>query len=116
MLQVKSEITGRMSPCTIATGVELRDGLIGAIADIDLFDMFNIDMREATANINKREGTNYPLPEWDSMLWNVEKRGKVSKFNLDAAKRLDDNSRAARIARYAQMIEAGQELFPETDE
>lgn len=115
MLKVTSEISGRMAECTIATGIVLPCGeRIGAIADVDLFACWTIDMPDAIKAINKREGTSIPMPAWnqDTNLWRVEKRGKKARFDLDKTAKVVDNSKAARIAMYRQMIENGQELFP----
>ena len=118
MLQVKSELTGELADCTICQGIVLDSGeRIGAIADVDSFAMYTVDLRDATVAINKNEGLSLPMPGWkDSDLWTVHKKGKKARFNVDKAKRVGDNGRAKRIAAYATKVASGVELFPNDNE
>ncbi len=120
MLKVISEISGRMAECTIATGIVLPcNTRIGAMADIDLFACFTIDIPDAIKAINKREGTNIPVPAWseDCNLWRVEKRGKNARFDLDKSMTVVDNEKEARIARVealALRYATGELLFDDS--
>ena len=128
---MKSELTGEMADCSICPGIELPSGeVIGAIADPDMFAMFNVDMYDAVKSINKNEGLNIPLPNMGSQLWAVElvgqdkaglgrRRGRVAQHNGEVVKSVkagEDVERAERVALYAQMQAAGIPLFTDSDE
>lgn len=129
-LQVMCELTGEMAPCTICEGILLDSGeRIGAIADTDMFAMFNVDMYDAVNNINKSEGLNIPLPNMGSQLWAVElvgqdkagfgrRRGRVAQHNGDVVKSVkagEDMERAERVHTLAALYSAGLPLFDDND-
>jgi hypothetical protein len=75
-LQVISEISKNLADCTICTGIVLSDGeRIGAIADIDMFGAFTVDMKDAARKYNRRYPHKTPLKgagKYD--LWTLNKR------------------------------------------
>lgn len=130
MLQMKSELTGEMADCSICPGIELPSGeVIGAIADPDMFAMFNVDMYDAVKSINKNEGLNIPLPNMGSQLWAVElvgqdkaglgrRRGRVAQHNGDVAKSVksgEDAERVERVETLALLYASGLPLFDDND-
>jgi hypothetical protein len=77
-MQVMSQISEELADCTICQGIELSDGsVIGAIADVDLFGAFTVDMEEAVKVVNKANGTKLRAR---GDLWEVGKR-RESRFD-----------------------------------
>lgn len=107
MLQVKSEITKEMADCTISTGIVMADGeRIGAMADIDLFGAFTVDLEDAIERINRREGTNINVVRGD--LWTVEKR-RESRYDVKVEKKTTDGR--IGVDELRRRAEAGLPLF-----
>ncbi len=84
MLLIHSELTKELAPCTIATGVILSNGeRIGAIADVDMFAAFTVDMQEASQKYNRRYPHKKPL-NGKGDLWEVRKL-KIPAINKAAS-------------------------------
>ncbi len=112
MLQVMSEITKEMADCTIAQGLVMADGQrIGAVADVDMFGMFTIDLEGAIENINRKEGLNIKSVRGD--LWSVEKR-RESRYDSRVEKKTTDGR--IGVDELRRRAEAGLPLFDESDE
>ena len=105
MLMVKSELSGEDAACTICQGIELSSGRIGAIADIDLFAAFTVDMEEAAAVINKETGGNLRAR---GDLWEVSKR-RETRFDNTVAKTTEDGKVGVDLI--SQRLAAGLDIW-----
>ena len=111
MLQVKSEITKELADCTICPGLVMNDGTrIGAIADVDLFAAFTVDMEDAIKVINRKEGLNIRPVRGD--LWTVEKR-RESRY--DATVEKHTTSWRIGVDELRRRADAGLPLFGEDE-
>lgn len=101
-----------MADCTIAQGLVMSDGeRIGAIADIDLFGAFTVDIEAAIENINRKEGLKINPVRGD--LWTVEKR-RESRYDSQAEKKTTDGR--IGVDELRRRADAGLPLFDDNDD
>lgn len=111
MLQVKSEITKELADCTICQGIVMSDGeRIGAMADVDLFAAFTVDMEDAIKVINRKEGLNIKPVRGD--LWTVEKC-RESRYDSRVEKKTTDGR--IGVDELRRRADAGLPLFDESE-
>jgi hypothetical protein len=109
-----SETTGKLEPCTMAVGILLDSGeRVGHMADVDLFNTFNIDVYDAIGAINRKEGTTYNQGEPGVMLWRCNRRKRVFKGEKRTAYKqpIDKLTHKERVELYAYNVAAGLPLY-----
>lgn len=115
---VISDLTGCYSPCTMAPGLLIDGVRIGAIADVDVFDMFTLDLTEAKVDgkhVLSEAQRKYLLRHGMSDMWNVNyKTAKVKPFKRNA------DNKQARLDRltafYQNQENLDNELSPFSDD
>lgn len=96
-IQVHSEATGRMEPCTLHTGVLGSDGVrYGALADIDAY-LMALDTFDPTPL--DKEGWS------DKALRDYVGPARVQQFEYCDEKQLRENERLERLDRMCEIAE-----------
>lgn len=106
MLKIHSDLTKKLEACTITTGIILANGeRIGAMADVDNFAAFNVDVADASKAYN-RSNPHKPKLAGKGDLWEIRKfKGS------DMDKNVGKSIKGIGIAELKRRYELGQDLW-----